>query len=61
MPPSQIDQIISFQNVNFVYKASRTTPVEMLRGDDLPQFKNLVEFLKKLETNNFLTEIKRNT
>ena len=33
---------------------SKTTPVEMQRGDDLPQFKNLVDFLKILEKHGFL-------
>jgi len=52
--------VIGFQNVNFVYKVSRTTPVEMERGDDLPHFKNLVKFLKTLEENDLLKEIKKN-
>ena len=52
--PSQENQVISFQSANFVYKVSRTTPVEMVRGDDLPHFDNLVSFLKTLQANNLL-------
>ena len=36
LPNSHEEQVITFQNVNFVFKLSRTTPVEMDRGDDLP-------------------------
>ena len=48
--------MISFQSANFVCKVSRTTPVEMVRGDDLPHFNNLVSFLKTLEKNNLLNK-----
>ena len=49
LPPGQEEQCISFQNANFILKISRSTPLEMQRGENLPHFTNLVEFLKKLE------------
>ena len=48
------NKVLSFHNANFAFKISRTTPIEMVRGDALPQFNNLVRQLKTLEKNNLL-------
>ena len=43
------NRVIQFQGVNFDPSVSRTTPVEVLRGNQLPQFQNLASFLRLLE------------
>ena len=54
LKPSEENQVLTFQNSNFVFKVSRTTPVEMVRGDNLPHFENLVNFLSILEKGKLL-------
>ena len=54
LPESEKSFKINFQNTSFDLQISRTTPVEILMGNDLPQFKNLVSFLTTLEKNNLL-------
>ena len=56
LPSSQCDQLIDFQNINFDLKISKTTPIEIIRGGELPQFNNLVKFLKTLEVHNLLDD-----
>ena len=45
LPLSKQEQIINFQGANFYFKFSRTVPIEVQRGDPLPQFNNLIRFL----------------
>ena len=50
LPNAQDEQtIISFQGVHFDIKMSKTTPIEVTRGEGLPHFDRLTSFLKTLE------------
>jgi len=45
LPHSQQEDMINFQGATFYAKLSRIVPVEVQRGDVLPQFDNLIGFL----------------
>ena len=59
LPPGDEEKCVCFQNANFIFKISRSTPLEVQRGDDLPHFTNFVKFLKKLDKFDLLEEINR--
>ena len=54
--PAQVRNLVSFQALTFNFSVSRTTPIEILRGEEHIHFKKLVAFLCNLEDKKLLDE-----